>query len=126
MAVPFLGDIVGLLAGSMFRLIVFELVLFFISALFIWIGAKVADVEKGSIIRAFLIAVIVAILTPLLLLPFAGFELFSMALGIIINLAIIKLVFSTGWRKALVTWIFSLIAGFLSVLILSFVLILLI
>ena len=113
------------MASSTVVFIAFELVLFLISALFIWAGARIADVSKGSIIRSFIIAVLVAILTPVLLLPFAGFELVSFAASVIINLAIIKLVFSTGWKKSLITWVFSLIAGFLSVAILAFVLVLL-
>jgi len=126
MAIPFLSEAVGVLTSGTLGFIIFELVVFFISALFIWIGAKVANVEKGSIARSFLIAVILAILTPLLLLPFAGFRIVSLVLSVIINLAIIKIVFSTGWKKSLITWVFSIIAGVVSAFILAFVLVLLV
>jgi len=126
MVLDILTNAVSSLAGSTVMFITFELLLFFISALFIWIGAKIASVDKGSIIRSFIIAVLIAILTPLLLIPFSEFALVSVALSFIINLAIIKIVFATGWKKSLVTWVFSLIAEIISIFLLMFVLVLLV
>lgn len=125
MAIPFLTEAVGMLTSSTAMFIAFEVILFLVTAFFIWIGAKIADVENASIIRSFAIAVIVAILTPIILIPFAGLELVSMAISVIVNLAIIKIVFATGWKKSVVTWVFSIIASIVSIIILSFVLILL-
>ena len=111
MAIPFVNEAVALLTGNMVRFLIFEILLVLVSAFFIWLGAKVAQVEKAGFPRSFLVAIIVAIVLPLLLIPLAGLEIISLIASVVINLVIIKLVFGTGWRKSLVTWIFSIIAG---------------
>jgi hypothetical protein len=124
MAIPFLTDAVGLLTSNTVMFIAFELVLFLVTALFIWIGAKVADIDRASLARSFIIAILVAILTPIILIPFAGQALVSLVISVIVNLAIIKIIFATGWKRSLVAWVFSIIASIVSIIILSFVLIL--
>ena len=99
----------------------FELVLLVVSAIFIWIGAKVAEVEKGSLMRSIGIAVILAILVPLLLIPFASMAIIPIVLSIVITLAVIKAAFATSWRKSLVAWVFSIIAQFIAIAALVFV-----
>lgn len=126
MAVPFLSDLITLASSSTLRFVVFELVILFVSALFIWTGAKVAQIKQSSIIKSFIAAIVLAVLVPLLLIPFSGHVLASLALGMVVTLAIIKIVFATGWRKSLVTWIFSIIAEFVAFFALTFLLVLLV
>ncbi|MFH1978480.1 MAG: hypothetical protein ABIJ92_04085 [Candidatus Aenigmatarchaeota archaeon] len=126
MVMEFFTGAANLLVGDTLTFIIFEIILLLISALFIWIGAKVAQVKKGSIGRAFLVAIVFSIITPIFMIPFVGYALVTFILTLIINLVIIKIVFSANWRKALTTWVFSIISGIIAVLILGFVLVLLV
>ena len=125
MAIDLFTSAANIMAAGSLAFIVYEILLFIISALFLWIGAKVAQVKKGSFGRAFLIAIITAVLTPILLIPFGAYALIAFILGLIINLIIIKLIFATGWRKSVVAWVFSIVAGVIAILILAFGLVLL-
>lgn len=116
----FFSNVVGLMASDTLRFIIFEIALLIISSIFIWIGGRVAQVKKGSFGRAFIAAIALSILTPLLLIPFQGFAIITFILSLIINLGIIKIVFKTNWRKSLITWIFSIIASVIVVVILGF------
>ena len=122
--IPVITEAAGMMAGGIIRFIAFEVLLLLVSAFFIWIGARVAEVKEGSLGRSFVVAVILAIIVPLLVMPFAGLAAFTMVLSVILTLAIIKLVFGTGWKKSLITWVFSIIAQIISLAILVFVLVL--
>ncbi len=124
MAIPLLSEAAGIMASGTLRFIVFEVLLLVVSAIFIWIGGRFAEISKASFMRSLGISVILAIIVPLLLLPFAGMELLTLLLSVVLTLAIIKLVFDTGWRKSLITWVFSIIAQVIVMLVLLFVLVL--
>jgi len=116
------SGIASLLTGSGTSFILLELALLLLAAFFIWFGSKIAQVEKSGIGRAFLTAILVTIVAPLLLIPFEGFGLLTLVISIVITLFLIKVVFSTGWRKSLVTWLFSVIAEVVWIFIMLFLL----
>jgi len=118
------SGIASLLTGSGISFILLELALLLLAAAFIWFGSKIAQVEKAGIGRAFLTAILVTIVAPLLMIPFEGLGLLTLVISIILTLFFIKVVFSTGWRKSLVTWIFSIIAQVVWILIMLFLLVL--
>ncbi|RLI97012.1 MAG: hypothetical protein DRO99_03585 [Candidatus Aenigmatarchaeota archaeon] len=122
MAIPFITELSGLLSGNIIRLITFEILLLLVSAFFIWTGAKVAQIRKGSFGRSFLTALAIAFLLPMALLPFSGLVLISLIASLVITLAIIKVVFDASWRSSLVTLVFSAIAQAVSLALLIFVL----
>jgi hypothetical protein len=85
-----------------------------LAAFFIWIGSKFAGIPNATFGKAFLSALLssiaVWVLTGSATLYF-GYESFTMwLLGLAITLGILKTVYSTGWGKAFLIWIFTGIA----------------
>ena len=103
----------GSLISNPVMLIVFEIAFLVVTGLFIWIGAKIAQVRKASLARSVIVAVIIVIISSLIVLPFSGFAFFGLVISIFINIAVIKIVFSASWRRGLVTWVFSVISQIL-------------
>ena len=101
---------------------IFGLVLFVAMGIFLWIGAYIGQVKKNSFIRAFGAALAGTIVSAIvfMLVGFTGY--IALIISILIQIVVIKLVFSTEWRKAAVTWVFSIIAQVIAVLVLVFVL----
>ncbi len=98
------------LTADFLRLILFEILFFLVSGFFIWAGSHIAQIKKASYGKAVLAAILTTLVTAVLIIPFSQFALFTFVLSLLIAIGLIKMVFSTGWRKALVTWVFSLIA----------------
>ncbi|MBU0898309.1 MAG: hypothetical protein KKB03_01190 [Nanoarchaeota archaeon] len=105
-----LESAIGFLTSDLVRTIVFEIILFIVAGLFIWIGAWFARIKKRTFIKAIIAAFLTAFVSSILILPFSQFALIAVTISLIINIAVIKFVFSTTWRNSLVTWIFSVIA----------------
>lgn len=84
-------------------------------AVFIWIGARLARVHRANILKAILAAILgtgVSLAVRYLmsaLTPLAG-SIFGFLLGFFLVLLVIKLVFQTSLIRALVVWIFFLLA----------------
>lgn len=100
--------------------IAFELAFFIVMGVFIWFGAEVAQVKKkNKFPKAVIVAFFSIVASSILALPFSGNLLVLIGISLVVNIIIIKLVFSTNWRQAIVTWTFSAIALFLVLLLVS-------
>ena len=89
-----------------------------IGGLFMWLAAKLVRVENASFVRALLAAIgssFVSVLAAFLfnLLPVFG-NLFGFIIGLICSILVIKGIFGTNFGKALLVWIFNLIATFIA------------
>jgi hypothetical protein len=86
-----------------------------ICAVFMWVGARLARVHRGNLFKALLAAILSVVVswafrTALTaLLPVAG-PIFGFLLGFLFTLLIVKAVFNTSLVRALVVWIFFLLA----------------
>lgn len=86
-----------------------------IGGLLMWAAAKIARVEKASFGRAMAAAVAASFVTVLAsflfkLVPVLG-DLFGVIAGLILAILIIKSLFSTSFGKALIVWIFYIVAA---------------
>jgi len=102
-----LGTALGALLGLLALLVL-------VAAFFIWIGAKMALIQKSSFARAILAAVACGtssfILSGMLLmLPVVG-PILGQIIGIVLSLFIIKAVFETTFGKAFLAWVFHIFA----------------
>ncbi len=95
-------------------MIVLFVLMVLIGGFFMWIAAKIARVEKSSFGRAIMAALassFVSIVAAIIfnLLPVIG-NLFGFLIGIVLSILVIKAIFSTSIGKALLVWIFDIIA----------------
>lgn len=91
-----------------------------IGGLLMWVAAKIARVEHSSLGRAMAAAVATSFVTVLAsflfkLVPVLG-DLFGFIAGLVLAILVIKAVFRTSFGKALVVWIFNLVATGFAVL----------
>jgi len=92
--------------------LIFFVVWLVIASLFVWFGVKVAGVDErrrtwGNAILAVILMIVLSVI-----LGFVG-DTAGFVLGIIGAIAIIKYVYSTAWVKAIVAWVFMVIAVFI-------------
>jgi hypothetical protein len=86
-----------------------------ICAIFMWIGARLAKVHRGNLLKALAAAILSmavawavrSVLTAIL--PLAG-SIFGFLIGFLLTLLIIMGVFNTSLLRALVVWFFFLLA----------------
>ena len=102
-------NVLGLAGLTMTAAIIAFVVSLIIGALFVWFGAKVAGVNKRRRTWGNAILVVILMLVLRILLGHIGGGIGEL-LGIIGSIAIIKYVYSTAWVKAIIAWIFMLIA----------------
>ncbi|MFC1721535.1 hypothetical protein ACFL0Z_01330 [Patescibacteria group bacterium] len=94
----------------------FLLLAVLIGGFFIWLGAKMARVERGTFGRAILAAIAGALASGLVSWVFSLFGdglIFSVIgaiVGLIIVLWVFKSIFDTTWGKAFLIWLFQLVA----------------
>lgn len=102
-------ELLGLAELALKSAIVMFVVSLVIASLFVWFGVKVAGVKsrKRTLGNAVISVLLMLVLS--FILGFVGGTLGSV-LGILGSIAIIKHVYSTSWVKALVAWIFMIIA----------------
>ena len=91
-----------------------------IGGLLMWVAAKIARVEKSSFGRAIAAGVAVSFVEIFVaflfnLVPVFG-NLFGFIVGLVISILVIKAVFATSFGKALLVWIFNLVAAFAAIL----------
>jgi len=89
--------------------IVVFVVLLIVGALFVWFGVKVAGVDKRRRTWGNAILAVILMLVLSFILGFAGHTA-GFVFGIIGAIAIIKYVYSTSWGKAIIAWVFMVIA----------------
>ena len=102
-------NVLGLAGLTMTAAIIAFVLSLIIGALFVWFGAKVAGVNKRRRTWGNAILVVILMLVLRILLGHIGGGIGEL-LGIIGSIAIIKYVYSTAWVKAIIAWIFMLIA----------------
>jgi hypothetical protein len=105
------------------ELVGFALFLFFaccflvatiISAIFIWVGAKLAGIQGATFIRSFWAAlfssVLVWVFTGLGTAVFGFGAFLGWIVGVLVTLWVLKAFFKTTWGKAFLAWLFQGIA----------------
>lgn len=85
-----------------------------VASLFIWIGAKIARVRASRFGRAMVAAIGAGFLnwlssTVLLELDVTN-EVAGFLIGLFLTILVIKAAFDTTWGKALLVWVFNIIA----------------
>lgn len=96
-----------------------------LGGLFMWIGAKIVRVENSSFGRALVAAIgssFVSVLAAFLfnLLPVIG-NLFGFIIGLVLSIVAIKAAFGTSFGKAMLVWIFNLIATFIAIVLVAMI-----
>jgi hypothetical protein len=86
-----------------------------VGTIFIHIGAKLAKISNATIMKAFEVALIGAILSMILgfIIPLGGL------IGFILVIAVIKYIYDTSWGKAIVAWILFIIVIIVVIVILG-------
>ncbi len=101
--------------------IIFAFILMVIIGGFLmWIAAKIVKVENSSFLRAIVAAIATSFVTVLVsflfkLIPTLG-DFFGFIAGLVIAILIIKVLFRTSFGKALVVWMFYLLANFIAII----------
>lgn len=90
-----------------------------IGGFFMWIAAKIARVGKSSFARAILAAVVSSVVSMIVsfvfgVLPLIGNGLGFLA-GLLVSILIIMWAFDTSFAKAILVWIFNLVAVVIAV-----------
>ena len=103
-----------ILAGTLGALLGLLVLWVLLSAFFIWIGAKMAFIQKASFGRAIMAALACGmgsfLLSGILLfLPPIG-PILGQVIGIMLSLFIIKAIFETSFGKAFLAWMFQIFA----------------
>lgn len=92
-----------------------------IATFFMWIGAKMAGVEKATFGRSFIAALGSAFLTWILSLALSFFPPVGPPIGFLIGLIlvifVIKGAYDTNFGKALLVWVFHLLAEIAAIII---------
>jgi len=102
----------GFAGLALTTVIIVFVVTLIIESLFVWFGAKVAGVDERRRTWGNAILAVILMLILSFILAFAGGTT-GFVLGIIGAIAIIKYVYSTAWVKAIVAWVFMVIAVFI-------------
>ena len=86
-----------------------------VSSFFLWLGAKIAGIEDASYAKAIAATFINMIVSAIL----SSVYVIGWILALVATIAIIKWIFNTDWGKAIIAWIISLVAAFLTGLVLA-------
>jgi len=114
-------ELLALGAGVLFLLVVGVVVVATaVSALFIWIGAKIAGVQNATFMKSFWAALVSSVLIWVLA---AVINAPGWIVGLLVSLVVIKMMFDTTWGKALLAWIFHGVAQFVILLFVVLILI---
>jgi hypothetical protein len=115
-------EIFGTFIGSA---IVAAIIAAVIGGFFMWIGAKLANVRRANFGRSIIAAVLAALVTWVVTAIFSYLPVFGnligFFLGIVFSIFVIQSVFRIRFGKALIVWLFYIIAQFIAVLLVSFV-----
>jgi len=103
-------ELLALGAGMLLLLVVGVVVVATaVSALFIWIGAKIAGVKNVTFMKSFWAALISSVFIWVLA---AVINAPGWIIGLLVSLVVIKVIFDTTWGKAFLAWIFHGVAQF--------------
>ncbi|KPJ51969.1 hypothetical protein AMJ39_08935 [candidate division TA06 bacterium DG_24] len=92
-----------------------------IAAFFMWLGAKLARVENATFVKSILAALAAAAITWIVslifsLVPVAG-TIVGFVIGLILTIFAIKAIYATTFGKAVLVWVFHIIAEIIAVII---------
>jgi hypothetical protein len=109
-------DLLGLAGLALTSAIVLFVVGLVIASLFVWFGVKIAGVDKRKRTLGNAVMAVFLMLVLSFILGFVGGTLGSL-LGILGSIAIIKYIYTTSWVKALIAWVFMVVAIFIVALV---------
>jgi hypothetical protein len=96
-----------------------------IGGFFMWTGANLASVRRATFGRSIIVAVLAALITWVVTAIFSYLPTFGniigYCLGIIFAIFVIQGVFGIRFAKALLVWLFYIIAQFIAVLLVGFI-----
>jgi hypothetical protein len=100
--------------STLLTLAITAIIAVLVASFFMWLGAKIARVERSSYGRSMVAAVAAAFVT--WLVSYVGAQIPSMprvigfVVGLVLTIVVIQAAYSTRFGKALLVWIFNLIA----------------
>jgi hypothetical protein len=107
-------DIAAISGAGIVALVIGFFIYLLVMAFFLWIGAHIARVSKSTFGRSFLCALLITVVSWLVagLLSFTGIAgtWVGFIIALLITLFIIKGVYRTGFGRAILVWIFSILA----------------
>jgi hypothetical protein len=107
-------DIATILGAGIVSIIIAFFVYLLVMAFFLWIGAHIARVSKSTFGRSLLCAFLITVISWFVagLLSFTGIAgtWVGFVIALLITLFIIKGVYRTGFGRAILVWIFSILA----------------
>jgi len=86
------------------------IVLILISAIFLWIGVKLAGIGDSSYVNAIIGVVVLIVLSAILGSFFGSLGLLGTIISFIVALWVVKSIYSTSWTKAFLALILAYIA----------------
>lgn len=100
--------------GTLGETVVVGLIAIFFATFFLWIGAKIAGVKKSNFGRSFVAAIGSGFITWLFSLIFTQIEgvvtIIGFIIGLLLTIFVIKAAYGTSFGRALLVWIFHIIA----------------
>jgi hypothetical protein len=111
-------EIIGAMLGTVIGMAIIATI---IAAFFMWVGAKMAGVRRATFGKSIVAALGSAFITWFISLVFSVVPVFGTFLGFIIGLffaiLVIKASYNTSFGKALLVWIFHIIAEIIAIII---------
>ena len=111
-------EIIGALLGMIVGIAIIATI---IAAFFMWVGAKVAGVRNATFFKSIIAALGSAFITWFVSFVFSVVPVFGTILGFMIGLffaiLVIKASYSTSFGKALLVWIFHVVAEIIAIII---------
>ena len=101
-------------SSTLLTLAITALIAVLVASFFMWLGAKIAGVERSTYGRSMVAAIAAAFVT--WLVSWVGTQIPSMprvigfVVGLVLTLIVIQAAYSTRFGKALLVWIFNVIA----------------
>ena len=102
------------LDSTLLTLVITAIIAVLVASFFMWLGAKIAGVERSSYGRSMVAAVAAAFVT--WLVSYVGAQIPSLPrvigfiVGLVLTIVVIQAAYSTRFGKALLVWIFNIIA----------------
>ena len=111
-------EIIGALLGMIVGIAIIATI---IAAFFMWVGAKIAGVRNATFFKSIIAALGSAFITWFVSFIFSVVPVFGTILGFMIGLffaiLVIKASYSTSFGKALLVWIFHVVAEIIAIII---------
>jgi len=120
-------ELLGFAFTSMVAILAGIILYFVFQAIFIWFGAKVAHIKDASFGKALSSAVAITVLIIIVNFIFASLNIASGGtIGLLVSILfivwVIKSIFNTGWGKAIIAWIMSIVGVIIATILIAAVL----